>query len=203
VITSLPYTIAASGNYELQDNLSYTGTNVAITVNAANVVVNLRGFSITRTGTPDNSSIGVSSGSSIKNVTVSNGMISGFGIAVSLSSPQSRALNLQLINNTYGARIEGNDCAVKDCFVIGTGRKSSGIGVLAEGVQVSGNQVSECGFGLGCTSLTGSAFIHNYVANCATGLTLSINDYYQGNTVTNCTKAFNSGNAIGTENGGY
>jgi hypothetical protein len=45
VIGSLPYTITAPGVYELKSNLTANGT-VGITVQAANVVINLNGFTL-------------------------------------------------------------------------------------------------------------------------------------------------------------
>jgi hypothetical protein len=45
VIDSVPYTITAPGAYELKSDLTANGT-VGITVQAANVVINLNGFTL-------------------------------------------------------------------------------------------------------------------------------------------------------------
>jgi hypothetical protein len=204
VIGSLPYTITTSGNYELETNLTYAGHGNAIEVNADDVVINLNGFSISTNGM---AAFGVYVAQH-KNLTVQNGSILGFQAAVVLAGPQSRAVSLQLVKNVFGVQVFAKDCAVQDCFIVGTGPETEGNGIellkSASGVLVKGNQVSEFVVGLisSVSSGSASAFIGNYVANSGYGLALSRNDFYQGNVVTNCTVPFTGGNAIGTENGG-
>jgi hypothetical protein len=204
VIGSLPYTITASGNYELERDLTYAGHNNAIEVSADDVVINLNGFSI---GTTGNGVFGVII-QTHSNLTVRNGSILGFQGAVVLAAPKSRALNLQLVNNIFGVQVFAKNCTVQDCFIIGTGPDNNGNGIQllksASGVLVKGNQVSEFVVALlsSVSSGSASAFIGNYVANSGYGLGLSSNDWYQGNVVTNCKVPFIGGNAIGTENGG-
>ena len=143
-----------------------------------------------------------------RNLTVRNGTISGFQVGLLLAGSESRVVNLQLVNNFYGIEVHANDCAVQDCFVIGTGTQQQGDGVRvsasASGVLVKNNQVSE--FILGIVVIKegsgSSAFVGNYVANCTYGLALGKNSFYRENVVTNCTVPFTGGNAIGTENGG-
>jgi hypothetical protein len=203
VIGSLPYIITASGNYELERDLTYAGHNNAIEVSADDVVINLNGFSIGNTG---NGVFGVII-QTHSNLTVRNGSILGFQGAVVLAAPRSRALNLQLVNNLFGVQVFAKNCAVQDCFIIGTGPANNGNGIQllksASGVLVKGNQVSEFVVALISSVSSGSesAFIGNYVANSGFGLALSSNDLYQGNVVTNCKVPFTGGNAIGTENG--
>ena len=73
VIDHAPYTITASGKYELNSDLTADGT-VGITVNAPDVVIDLNGYSLTqkKTGT-------IWDGVEIfaPNVIVRNGTISG------------------------------------------------------------------------------------------------------------------------------
>jgi hypothetical protein len=115
VIGSLPYTITYSGSYELESNLTYAGKQNAIEVNADNVVINLNGFSINTTGT---GVFGVII-QKYANLTVQNGSILGFQGAVILAGPQSKAVNLQLVNNVFGVQVLAKACAVQNCFIIG------------------------------------------------------------------------------------
>jgi hypothetical protein len=203
VIGSLPYVIKSSGSYELQSDLTYAGNTNAIEVNADNVVINLNGFSVKNTG---EGVFGVIIQGNA-NLTVRTGSILGFQAAVVLAGPQSKALDLQLVNNVFGVQVFSRNCSVQDCFIIGTGPQKNGNGIQllksASGVLVKGNQVSE--FVVALLSSVGSgsesAFIGNYVANSGYGLALSSNDVYQGNVVTNCKVPFTGGNAIGSENG--
>ena len=204
VIGSLPYVITSSGNYQLQSNLTYAGQRNAIEVEAANVLINLNGFSITNTG---NGVYGVLI-QKRENLTIRNGTISGFQAGVVLAGSQSRAVNLQLVKNVFGVQVLAGNSTVQDCFIIGTGTQQTGNGIQvsasASGVLVKGNQVSEFIVGI-VTSGSGSgssAFVGNYIANSTYGLTVGRNSFYQGNVVTNCTVPFTGGNAIGTENGG-
>ena len=204
VIGSLPYVVTSSGNYQLQSNLTYAGQRNAIEVEAANVLINLNGFSITNTG---NGVYGVLI-QKRENLTIRNGTISGFQAGVVLAGSQSRAVNLQLVKNVFGVQVLAGNSTVQDCFIIGTGTQQTGNGIQvsasASGVLVKGNQVSEFIVGI-VTSGSGSgssAFVGNYIANSTYGPTVGRNSFYQGNVVTNCTVPFTGGNAIGTENGG-
>jgi hypothetical protein len=205
VIGSLPYTITASGNYELERDLTYAGPLSAITVDAPNVLINLNGFSITNIGN------GAAFGVSVlkhTNLTVRSGRISQFQVGVLLGGSQSRAINLQLVNNDLGVQVLGKDCAVEECFIVGKGsERSFGIGInilkSSSAILVKGNQVSEFVTGiLDSGDKSSSAFVGNYVANSLYGIALGPSDFYRGNVVTNCTVPFAGGNGIGTENGG-
>jgi len=204
-IDELPYTITASGNYEVTKKLTVASDETAISVNAAKgtyVVINLGGFSITARSA-GGTGIGVSSDNG--NTVVYNGTISGFQVGLELYDC-GQAHDLQLLGNLYGIFLSGNDIVVQNCYIIGTGA-ATGAGILLSGcgdVQVSGCHVSQFAQGIVTSpSKIGNAFLHNYVASCTYGLELSEYDYYQGNVVTNCTSPFLGGNAIGTENGGY
>jgi len=201
IIDRLPYTITAPGRYELQRDLTTNGSN-GITVQAANVVIDLKGFSITGDGTANGVAV-----ASQTNVTVRNGMISGFYIGVVLVGVQSRAINLQLVNNDFGVATGGKACAVQDCFIVGLGTNHTGVGVglykSSSGILVKGNQISEFMTGINDFSADGfHAFTGNYIANGEYGIVASSNDLFQGNVVTNCAVPFSGGQAVGTENGG-
>ncbi len=73
-ISSLPFTISSSGSYFLTKNLSVASAN-GITINATNVDLDLRGFTISSTVGSGTSAIAL--GSLVDNVTIKNGRISG------------------------------------------------------------------------------------------------------------------------------
>jgi nitrous oxidase accessory protein NosD len=105
-----------------------------------------------------------------------------------------------LINDVFGVQVYEKDCAVQDCFIIGTGTERVGTGVhlfdRASGVLVKGNQVSQFIVAITHNGGSGSAFTSNYIANSTYGLALSSHDFHQGNVVTSCTVPFTGGNAI-------
>jgi parallel beta-helix repeat protein len=119
---------------------------------------------------------------SADNVTVRNGTISGFHSGVSLTGSQGKAQDLKLLGNAANGVLlfSGNDNAVVNCFIIGSGNGVPGVfGILvrtASGDLVKDNQISETSGGIDSTSDTGCAFIHNYVANSFKGLVLSTSD---------------------------
>ena len=198
-ITSLPYDITVPGAYELQSNLTVNGSD-AIDVLASDVTINLNGFTITQTAVGADS--GVFAPNAI-NLTVLNGTFSGFEYGLYVNS-QTVAQDLQLYNMRVGVYINGDNCQVMGCVMVGTGPAANGFGVYVNGsgVLVKDNQVTQFNTGIGSNSVSGSAFNHNYVAGSTTGLQLNSNDCYQGNVVTNCTTLFVGGISVGTENGG-
>lgn len=204
IIDHVPYTITAPGKYELQADLTYDGDIDAITVNAADVVIDLNGYTLRHRPPKDVRGVMILA----HNVTVQNGTISGFEYGVVMESSQDKAESLQLLEVLVTGVFAdvGADDVILNCYIIGRGANTQSFGILigsnASGSQVSNNQISECAVGVSSDSATGSAFIHNYVANSSIGLSLGSNDYYQGNVATNCTTAFTGGHAIGTENGG-
>jgi hypothetical protein len=202
VIDHLPYTITASGEYVMQSDLTANGTD-GITVHAANVTINLSGFTLAQGAAGgENSGIDVFAG----NVTVRNGTITGFYEGVLLSSSNGKAQDLQLLGEIGGGVVvgAGDDNAVVNCLIVGAGKDSPFVGVLVEsssGTIVKDSRISKCHDAILSSSRLGCAFLHNYVANSAKAFELSDADCYQGNVVTNCTTAFSGGHAVGGENG--
>jgi len=183
----------------LQSNLTVNGS-YSIEVAASDVTINLNGFTITQTDVGNGTGVYAPNAN---NLTVLNGTISGFEYGIYINS-QSIAKDLQLFNNRYGVYIGGNNCQVIGSFIVGTGPAGDGVGVYVNGsgVLVKDTQVSQFTSGITSNSVSGSAFIYNYVASSTTGLQLSSNDCYQGNVVTNCATLFVGGISVGTENGG-
>jgi hypothetical protein len=128
-----PYAISKSGSYRLTGNLTVSSTTAdAIDVDAANVTVDLNGFSITGPGFGSASGIGV--GGTSDNITVENGTVAGFSGGTDV--------------------VTGNNGIVRNLHVI-----SGGEGIQAAGGSlISGNTiinnvdkgiycVSTCGYG--------------------------------------------------------
>jgi hypothetical protein len=86
-ILALPYNISTPGNYVLNSNMSYTGTDAAITITVSPslnkpVTVNLKGFTITGIGGFCTGVSIVGSGANKSSITVENGSIQNFGFGV-------------------------------------------------------------------------------------------------------------------------
>jgi len=196
-ITSLPYTITASGYYYLTGNLSYAGGN-AITVNNDNVTIDLMGFSLIG---PSNSSLysGIYMNGR-KNVEVRNGTVSGWHLGVSEYSnagSHHRMIGVRANGNRYGIYLNGTDHLIKGCIasqgtfgsgsglVIGTGTiggctamnfikvdSYSGFGIFIGGGTASGNVVANCTgtSAIGIYAIGSATISHNQVSNCTTGI---------------------------------
>jgi hypothetical protein len=218
VIDHVPYTITASGQYELQTDFTI-GENESpegITVKAANVIINLNGFTLAHKNSDSRFPGGIGIDVLADNVSVRNGTISGFQWGVQLTASHGRAQDLTLLGNDIGVLVASedlsplSDIAVVNCFISGlgtTGIENSGIETNnASGTLIKDNQVSSCLTGITSIGITsgsprGNAIIHNYVSDSGTGLDLSDHDCYQGTVVTNCKTAFKGGHAVGGENG--
>lgn len=85
-ISSLPYSIAASGSYYLTKNLTSDSDGILIT--ASDVTLDLNGFTVQGSSAQaihDGIRIEGADGAAVENVTVLNGSIRGFGNALELS----------------------------------------------------------------------------------------------------------------------
>lgn len=199
-ITSVPFTITASGTYTLTKNLTLSGTNqTAITVNAANVVVDLKGFTLgTSDTTFSNSGITVSTG--VAFVTIQDGMINNFGAGVSLFGPEETVQNLSIVTGAFAINVY-NSCTssmIQNCFIAGSGQN---IGIQLSGcadVVVKNNHIVN--ENQGATSLGNNMFIANYFGSCALGINMSSTDKYQLNVTNACTTGFSGGIAVGNAN---
>ncbi len=79
-ITSVPFTINGAGSYHLTGNLSHSDAQTdAITINADNVLLDLRGFTLTGPGTASGDANNGIRITIQQNVTIQNGQIQEFG----------------------------------------------------------------------------------------------------------------------------
>src|ERR1700758_190755 len=192
-ITTVPFTITASGNYFLPANLAVNmATGSAITVNASEVIIDLNGRSLINVA-PSNQANGVFVNDQV-DVTVQNGDIVGFGIGVYFSpnsadnNRKNTAANLRLDNNTIGvASVSGHSNWVKDSIIDGG---SVGIffqeenGSRAENnilEEQAGVELNRSGVALVSVGSFGVLFDNNLVAkgSAAVGQQMSGTDKYR------------------------
>jgi hypothetical protein len=203
-ITAVPFTITKAGTYISVGDLTLSGTGqTAITVNAGNVVIDLKGFSLgTSDTTFSNTGITVSTGAA--NVIVQNGSINNFGSGVNLLGPEETVQNLRCESGANGVTVQSTctSSLIQNCFIAGSGAlPASDIGVRLNGcadVVVRNNQiVSE---NQGGSSSGNNSFIANHIGSCTTGLSMGGTDKYQANVTTLCTTPFSGGTAVGDAN---
>jgi parallel beta-helix repeat protein len=114
-----PYNITAPGSYRLSGNLTVTATNTnAINLNVNSITLDLNGFSITGPGSGSGDGIFGYSG-----MTVKNGTVGGFGVAVFVGA--NSIVRDVLANNNSDGIIAGASSTVQGC----TTNSNSGIGV--------------------------------------------------------------------------
>jgi hypothetical protein len=187
VITKLPFTISAPGEYQLDRDLALDANQDAIEVlNTANVIINLNGHTLAN-HTTGGTGIAVQ-GSDF--VTVKNGTIFGFGWGVNLdaNSDGSVIKGVTVANASIGVNTAADKTTIEHCIMIGTGI-GAGIALSAPdttGVVARGNQID--GFSYGVESNTGSESLYNYnhISGCYIGLSVYSTDKYKGNVFTGC-----------------
>lgn len=202
-INSLPFTIKAPGAYYLGGNLSYSGSDTAITVDAGlnHVTLDLMGFTISGSG----SGIGIWMNNS-KNVEIRNGTVTAFSTGIyenGFSAKAHRILNVRAVGNTTGIMLYNTGHLVKGCevdsgasayaiYIYWSGTVSgctvrpgsSGYGIEMWGGLISGNTVIGNGAyrGIGA-NMWGTVVKGNAVSGCTTGIWATAGVSMVGNTV--------------------
>lgn len=122
-ISTLPFTISASGSYYLTGNLTAAAGGAGIIVSASNVTIDLGGFSLTGgAGLVQQQGIRVTGAES--NVTIRHGTVRGWtndGIRSSTANTGIRVDNVQAIGNAGRGIAVGNDSVVSACIALGNG----------------------------------------------------------------------------------
>jgi parallel beta-helix repeat protein len=151
-ISSLPFTISASGSYYLTSNLTQSGSAAGITISADNVTLDLGGFALI--GVLSGTAAGVAIPVAHKNVQVRNGTIrnwNGGGVAASLAT-NSVFRDLRLSDNFDNGLGAGAGSLVIDCVadsnIVGL---SVGAGSTIRSCTVSNNLSDGISTGGGCT----------------------------------------------------
>ena len=207
VISSLPHTIKAPGTYVLTANLAYSGKSKAITVKASDVIIDLQGFTLS---CQDNISPTIAVYvDNFSNVTVQNGVITGFRTGVDFDSPSSQNLqnvaeiaqDLQITSAPqYGIVVINPTICLIQRNMINGGKNGAGISLTQSigGNRVSYNQVTGAEFGYQSDGYC--YFLSNMASNCQFGFSNSSTDKYRFCTTSGCTTTFSGGADAGDTN---
>ena len=184
-ISHVPYTITTPGFYYLAQNLTIApiAGNVAITVEADDVTLDLMGFALSGVGKSNDGIVfsGIRSNVEIRNGSLRN--FNGKGI-YALDAKGIRVISLR-VRDTAAAGIElsGTNHLVMDCTVIGAG----GHGILAgTGSLVKGNIVIN-NTDYGIKAYDGSNVVGNVAAANGLGIAAAVFSSVIDNTVANNT----------------
>ena len=123
-ITSLPYTITASGSYYLTTNLNGGGTAAGLIIQAGGVTIDLRGFSIL------NCTVGISATAGVKGVAVHNGSVRGCtGAGIDLGAVSKvRLEDVMVCDNGGDGASAGAAAVVTLCTATGNGARGLALG---------------------------------------------------------------------------
>jgi len=167
-ITKLPYKITQPGSYQLGKNLNFAGSPYAITVEADDVTIDLRGFRITSTGEiSKNVETAAIFANAKRNLVIKNGTVQGFFRGIYLESGDLTiggqvVENMRVLQSTFlGIQVKGRGAVVRHCQVHTV--KGSivyqliryGIDVQGSCAIIAGNEVQDVFPG---TDVTNSAF---------------------------------------------
>ena len=202
MISSLPFTISTSGTYVLSGNLTDAGPDIAITVEASNVVIDLKGFTLSALPTTNNKSFGIFVRDTNEDFAIQNGEITGFNMGLQLGGTVNVARNLKILACKYGITLTAGPlgfCEIQNCLIDGNGAEGAGVSLLNGRNLVQHCQIVDCGIGA-VTENGRGIFIANSIFDCTIGLRLLERDKYQGNVTNGCTTPFSGGTAVGDEN---
>ena len=222
VITSLPYTISASGHYTVSGNLtSTTDGTPAIRISAPNVVLDLNGYYVAGPGST------AASGSTLEsviyvgdvaNVKIMNGTVSGYSYGIvfaptSASNDRDYVVDSVVVTRCYmvgiyfGAFSSSEGSLVRNCSLSDLGNSTyqsnqsvTGIETVIGGVRIENNTIGTLtptgtGSSYGIIAHNGDFVIGNTVSGCTYGID---GGKYLNNLTFGCTTAFVNGtNATG------
>ena len=156
IISSVPYTINQPGSYYLTNNLYGVPNDYGIRIFANNVTVDLNGFTLRGV---TNAFDGLVIFQASSNVTVCNGMISGWGsgnYGIRGLGRHASLRNLTISGNGFGASCEGGSI-IQNCLIASNQR--DGMDLNGAGSQFLNNTVANNntlgGFGNAAVSVFG------------------------------------------------
>jgi hypothetical protein len=134
-ITSLPYTVTAPGEYNLESDLTAPSGDHGITITSGinNVVVNLNGHMMFGAGS---TSVGISCSNST-NLAVKNGIISGFANGISFTGSEFFLNGLKVIASATGVGLTGENCVVEGCVIISSNNSNVQAGIAMDCAESS------------------------------------------------------------------
>jgi hypothetical protein len=181
-ITSCGIGITATGAYVLNSNLTFTSTSgVCINVSANNVTIDLNGFVLTGKGGIASAIASAGSG-----LTVTNGSITGFGLAI-FDPPAGARISKLIVTNSskdenYAIYL-GDSAQVSDSIFLDNAMTAIGLGANAIVTHciIAGN-----GFSAVITRGSGAVITENSIAaNENGGVGTSSKSTVEGNAATN------------------
>jgi hypothetical protein len=213
-----PYKVTASGSYRLTGNLVAPASTDGIDVTAANVTIDLNGFTIGGPGGATSATpIGINA-SGKSDVTVENGAVTGFGTGVEVGSSgivrsvhaDANGVGINAGNNSVIEGCTANSSTVNDgidclagCVISGNtanGNFDNGI-VAQNGSVISGNVVfhNTANDGILCNG-SGCLISGNTAFNNFTGISAGDATTGYGGNVLNNTTNISQGTSLGAKN---
>jgi hypothetical protein len=187
-ISSLPFTINASGSYYLTASLIAPPFTTGITINANEVTIDLNGFALIGQGGAQFGNDGIYAPTTV-HLRIANGTILGFpGRAISGTIASSDFAKLLASGNGFGGLYTGNDCEFKDCVLTANGDRGIQAGHGCHIIHCISNGNSFTGIqALDQATVESCTVAFNGTKGIQTGL---------GSTVRNCTVKSNSTDGI-------
>jgi len=169
----------SNSSYVLVRNIFSSGQNCLV-VNASNITIDLRGFSIVGNG----NGVGIVANIPVEGITVRNGIVKGFAVGISLGGSGNLVEEMHVDNNTDTGMLLGTSSIVH--HVIAQGNLNNGIIVTAAGtikdsvLRFNGNNPASVGLSAG----SGSTVTGNTIwGSIGTGLFASLGSTVMGNSV--------------------
>ena len=150
--------ISSPGSYYLSANITGTAGKNGILINADNVTIDLNGFEVLGTTSGANALSGILDSVGHKNLSISNGTVSGWGLG-----------NISLISSSYVElrRLRLSNATGNGTFATGDGFNGRNCtGSLIVDCVASGNAGDGFACGLNCT-MTGCVSNHNALSGCS------------------------------------
>ena len=152
-----PIFLNTPGSYRLTSNLTATGNNIGIYVNADDITIDLNGFTLTGGGGPIADGIAIPG---FKNVELRNGTIRGFtrsGVFTNINTQYIRVIGVTAIGNvTMGIDLQGEGNIIDGCTVL-----LNGAGMRAFEGSLVINSVARGNTSFGLTLIGGAGYRSN------------------------------------------
>ena len=233
-ITAFPANISSPGVYCLSykyidfpmtdkfDPGVVGNVSALIYITSDNVVLDLNGTTLDGTP-PDPATAGTTYGvfaynnktNIIRNVTVRNGTIRGFGVGVSLygigipgDQSDRRPSSGHLVeriravgNRSIGIEVIGNDSVIRGNYVAGTALGGNGIRAAGAGAHVVDNDIHNTDTGINMESFGSGIAANNRISRASLGISGSgVWGKYRDNITTEVTSPYTGGTNIGNNN---
>lgn len=189
-VSSLPFTITASGSYYMTQDLD--GTTGGLNINAPNVTIDLMGFTMDGNNVSD---YGIYAENRSR-ITIKNGTIQSFGLGGIRLTEDDGAGNEIIIENinvldnggTAGIYISGDPARIKNCMAVNN--SGDGISTSSDVLIVESSAIANSGYGIRTGS--NATLLKNKVRfNGSTGIFTSTASIIKDNTTSQ-----NSANGI-------